>query len=347
MILLGVGVLGVRIRRPATIAMMPFLIWYVCAALWSASPLWGLAWKSLFTCAFVAGLVYAHGIREREDLIQGLRILMLVTGILGVASLRAALANPVDSLRGDRLAVGGICANTIAVNCAMSLVLSLYVALNDASKVWRALAAASACGHVAIIGAAGSRTGAAVGMFVLLVSLWPAVRRPIYLVAVSAGVLAAGLLFAAQVGNEKGLDRILHHGVAKRWEVLSLKARAVGESPIVGQGAVVISGRDFHGLSNVNSHNLYIQMGVELGCVGLAFFLGGLAIVAYRAVRMYQGVRSNRLLGGIAIVPVAMIGAVLVEGMGSSGTLGSTQFTTLFLGVGVGLIDRIPELATR
>ncbi len=347
MVVVGIGAFRARVFRPTSNALLPFLIWYICAGLWSASPFWGLAWKSLFTCAFLGGLALAWGGRDRKDLIQGLRFLTLVTGILGLASLRAAIANPVDSLRGERLAVGGICANTVAVNCAISLALCLYVALHDTSRIWRALAGVFACAHVAIIVAAGSRTGVAVAVFVLLFHFCTVAKRPVYVLAVGACVVGVGLLLAAQVGNELGLDRILHESVEKRWGMLYGKAQTANESPMVGQGAVVISGRDFHALSNVNSHNLYIQIAVELGVIGLAIFLGGMAVVAYRTVQMHRFLRPDPRFARLAVLPPVLLGAILLEGMGSSATLGSTQFTTLFLGFSVGLIDRLPELAIR
>ena len=94
-----------------------------------------------------------------------------------------------------------------------------------------------------------------------------------------------------------------------------------------------------------NAHSMYLQIIEETGFLGLAFFVVCLLIMVYLAWEMYRFMRRQQGLSHLAILPITLVATTLVDGIVTSSGLGASPFAFM-MALGIGLVDRLPELAT-
>jgi hypothetical protein len=182
-----------------------------------------------------------------------------------------------------------LAANPNDAALVLDLLIALSIGLFEATRSasWRALIVLAMGGFALGVLVTFSR-GGFIGLLVIIVVLalreW---RRQWSRLIMLAGLgLLVGLL--APVGYGTRLSSIYDissdptHSAGMRWELMVESAKLIVANPLGGGlGQDVISLRD-RGLATWNNvHNAYLQLGVDLGVVGLGIFV----VVCWRLVR--------------------------------------------------------------
>lgn len=337
-----VGIVGYQLRfsRGASGALLVFVVFYAMASLWSSRPHMALFYKGMFALTVLSGILLAQCSRTVTDLLRGLRWLGVVAGLAGIVAFVQYARDPEGASRVGRMAVWGLNANALAMTAAGLFLLCMYLACYESSPKWKAFAIV-VCALLGVeILATGSRGGLLMavsggGIIALPYAKHPKRFAAIVLVfaAVSYGVLSLVEL--------QRLDRFTDFTSNTREGVWKNAWRQFGKSPVIGQGWIA-SGRG----STANVMNIYLQTLVETGLVGAGLFAGCLIVIAKRAKSMYLSLRNPlnpaRTLGFLAI---GLTAAVLLHGTAESAAFLGSTLNALLFGFGVGLIDRLPELA--
>jgi len=339
MVLLGMAAARSRRFGLATKGLGVFVAFYVLAAAWSNAPLAGLLYKTFFALSVLAGALLAYDARNSRELLRGIRLLGVVAAISGLCVFLYFLANPEASLNKSRLAVLGLNPNRIGQTAAPLLILCAYLALYDRSRLWKVVGWSTVVLLGLIILYTGSRASlamAAVGTFLLTIPLG---KRPVQVAALVVGVVV-GAYVLLMMFDIPALSRFTEeYAKDTRSSTWTSSMGKFAKSPIIGQGWVTVRGR-----STANLLSIYIQTLVETGVVGAAVFASCLTCIAvqgYRGVRLLRQVRRRDELG---ILGIALVVAILVHGMGESSALMGSTLNSLLIGLGVGLIDRVPQL---
>ncbi|NQT39547.1 MAG: O-antigen ligase family protein [Planctomycetes bacterium] len=341
LLMVVVGMAGARSQRfgLATRSLGVFVTFYVLAAAWSNTPLAGLLYKTFFALTVLAGALLAYDARNSRELLRGIRFLGVVAAVSGLFVFLYFLANPEASLSHSRLSVLGLNPNRIGQTAAPLLVLCAYLGLYDRSRLWKVIGWSTAVLMGLIIVYTGSRAAfamAAVGGFLLTIPLG---KRPAQIAALVVGVVVSGyvLLMMFDIpALSRFTEQYAYDTRSGSWRG---GMRRFAESPLLGHGWITGNGR-----STANLLSIYIQTLVETGIVGAAVLLGCLTCIAvqgYRGVRFLRQVRRRDELG---ILGIALTVAILVHGIGESSALLGSTLNSLLIGLGVGLIDRVPQL---
>jgi len=326
--------------RPASMVLIAFAVAYVLAAVWSDSPVVGLAFKSFFFWAALAGVFLAYEIRTRYELICGLRLLMIVAAVGGAIAMVMAAMDPGIHLRQSRLAFYGSVANTFGINVVMALLICLYLALNERSLVWRVLAGATVTLLGSLVAWTGSRSAFIAGVAGSLVLAFGARKRWGWIAILLLGMGSVPFYLLGSIGHGEIMSRVIDMTNNRKgpWRQA---VRSIEESPWIGHGWVTCGGQKTF---TENTHNVYLHILLEMGIIGLLVFAACALYVAHRAIIMYRTLRQDDYFFPLALLPLGLLAAIALEGMAGVATATASQSTTLFLGFAVGLIDRLPEL---
>jgi len=335
------GYFGFRVAKlgPASKALLGFALVYILAACWSDAALRGLLYKSFFGFAALAGLVLAHVVRHRRELVHGLRFISLVAALTGVVAFVYFIRNPGASTVQGRMAVFGMSANLVGVTAAPLLVFCAHLALYDREKKWRVVGYA-VCGlMVVIIIHSGSRAALALAGFGGFAVALPMIRQPIKLAAV---LLFAFVFLEVALSRieSPAADRITSFDTENRQSGWRRCWREFGKSPLVGRGWAYVPWRH----TTANYHNMYLQTLVEVGMLGGAALGLAVVVIVLCGLKTFFLMRSYPEFANLTGLPLALAYGVLLHGIAESCTLMGTTLTTFCLGLGVGLIDRLPLL---
>jgi len=340
-----IGILRMRTGplRATAKAMMALAIVYIMAGLWSGSPIWALFLKSFFFWAILAGIILAYDLRNPKELITGLRVISVMAGVGGMAMLGLALTKPEVSLLYGRLAVAGMCTNTVGANVVMGLLVCGYIALYDRSIVWRSYAFAAAGMLAATVVWTGSRTSLITAVVGLSVQVLATSRRRFAMIFLILAITVVPYFAIEWLGGQAGVQR-LAFGVNTRSAVWARALSLTANAPIIGHGWLAAGGVTPAGVPYYNAHSSFLQALTETGILGLMVFIVCSTIIVNRTYRMVKAMRQHSSQPHQAILPLSLLIAISVGAMASSSTLLAVVSSTLFLGFAVGLIDRLPEL---
>jgi O-antigen ligase len=200
---------------------------------------------------------------------------------------------------------------------AMTLCLALGMAMRDRGRrraIWLAVAAASGVG----LWLADSRSAlGAAGAVVIVAVMWAATSR--YPARLRAAALAG--LIVALLGGAAVRARFLeadpgYRGVGFRSQFVETSMRMIEARPLFGVGVgqfypsspLFLSPQLAWSYGAENAHNYFLQIGAELGLVGLVLFAIWVGAAISRAARaLARAPRDARLLGAAGGVVVFLI----------------------------------------
>jgi O-antigen ligase len=273
------------------------------------------------------GLVAATTVLLRADVRLAVRLPVVMTAAAIAAALSSLLVTrgiAPSMVLAEQARLGSrISAHVADVNAAASYFgMLLFVALGMAARrrpppaIWRTwlrsrmflvsllwLAAAGA--EAAALWATGSRTGVAVAaiMFcvaaVLAATAWARPRaRTVTFAVLAVAAVTAGAWRARTLQNDPGTSFRRQFTIASVHMIAARPALGVGIGQYYDTSPLFLTPEMAWVYGSQNAHNYFLQIGGELGLVGLAFFLGLMTVIVWQGVQALA-VRPDdlRLLG--------------------------------------------------
>lgn len=350
-LLLLLGVLRYRggAPGPASMVWAAFYALYILGALWSHAPHYGILYKGQTGLVVIAGFLMAYSVRNRGELLAGLRFAAMAGAVLGLTVLMAFVTNPQAVVKLGRVNLLGVLPTRIAANAAPLALISIYLALNERAGRWKTVA--YVCSTLLVLATVITGSRGPVGVVVLgfLIQLMPGSGRRLRMFLLPVFVGGVAFIFLDAFGSELQVSR-LASTENTRAEVWAKAAELVEQMPVLGHGWVSrVRGTGAAGLrptTTANMHSMFMQVAVELGAVGLAIFICCLAFVAFRGLHMYRFVRRYPTHAHLAVLPITLVVSALVIGIVENNALTPSSFA-LVLALGIGLFDSLPGLVAR
>jgi len=344
---------GLFIYKPepfgsTTKAFLFFCSFFTAAALWSDDITWALFNKSMFFMSILGGLFMAFTTKTDQELYKGIKLLAVTGTVAGFFLFLTYLQNPEANTAGDRMAVGGMNANTIGASAAPMFIFSFFLGLWQTGFKWKALCFSSSILLAIVILGSGSRGAVLMAIVGTLIATKPFLQKKASMVIMSCAIPIALLqLVAVTAGFDiaskiPGLSRITESTEKKgntREGMWKYAYKKYETSPMIGIGWLHFGTSK----SSANCHNLYLQVLTETGIVGSAIFLAALVQILLRSRNVkYELYGSNQ--PELLALPLGLLASIAVHGMVEASALFGTTALPLLLGYSVGLIDRLPAL---
>lgn len=322
----------------ATRALMGFVGMFTLAGLWSDMPHWALFHKGMFALTCFSGMALVGVVRSSEEFSRGLRLMGTIAAAAAVIAFAVYWKAPGKHSTNGRMALWGINANMIGQTAAPLFILAAHVVLHDRTR-WRWLVGAGCAMLILVIVGTGSRGAALMAGIGALFLFLPFARRPS--VVVGIGLLFASAAYIAfEVIEVSGGDRMVAEMTKDtRGGMWSMGWKHFVGSPLIGNGWLHWDTRW------ASTQNIYLQTLVETGILGGVWLGLVLLLIARRWLSVKEWLMRHRLSEDLAYLSAALVGAVLLHGVAESSTFQGTSAGALLLGMGVALIDRIPEFA--
>ncbi|MGQ0633594.1 MAG: O-antigen ligase family protein [Planctomycetaceae bacterium] len=322
-------------------AMTAFIAIFIVSGFWSDNPVYACLYKGMFGLSFLSGLVLVNSVRSVDEFKKGLRLLGFVAVFAAFVALLVFLRDPDASSSLERMSVFGLNANLLGEASALLWILCLYLATNHRSRFWLALMGLACAALGLIIIGTGSRGAALMALTGTMFLLLPMVQRPGRLAAVLLGVLVVVFL-AFEVFDLSGGDRFVNE-ISKDTRT-AVWARALRKQfmrqPLTGVGWL------HYGDQWATLQNAYLQTLVESGLLGAGVLVVALVVTGSGVYRNYRRIRRDRLPRELLYLNLAFLAPVLMHGMAESSLFIGASLDSLFLGMGVGLVDRLLPLIT-
>jgi O-antigen ligase len=288
---------GVLVFGAVILLTAPFSIWFGGSV---------AVFTDLYAKVILIYLLAVNAITSPRRLERLTWVLVLAVGYVGFRAVFDYARGVNLIARGTRVqgSVGGIMQNPndLALNMVAFVPLAVFFALGARSMLRRLVAAACALFMVGAVVASGSR-GGFVGFVAMLLVLGVMLmrRRPLVVIA---GVLAVMCALPLLPGNywrriASITDRTKDDfGSADARETLMRESvRAYLENPVIGVGAGEF--KDWNPRGRIEawkeSHNVWLQVGSELGTLGLVVFL---FLVTRAFIAVFQTRRLLRAAAG-------------------------------------------------
>jgi O-antigen ligase len=290
----------------------------------------------------VAGMVVG---RRRRDVELCLALMLLVAVVAALGTLSQILSGVRPTFEG-RYGLSNVEYDPIALGrlSAVGLLIAAYAVLARTGRVRAVAMVVAPLIAIAVLasGGRGPILGLLAGLAVLAALLarggaWK--RLPLLLAAAVASALVVGQLVPGEaidralsviVGGETGRDS---NGRSELW---AAAWRVFVEHPGMGVGTGGFAAIE---PAELYPHNLFLEVGVELGLLGLAALVAALAIgIAAIGGAFRSATADDRALLGLVI---AMLVAALVNAMVSADIAGNAD-VWLALGLGIGLSSALP-----
>ncbi len=341
--LILVGIFRYRIGPlgTATKVWLAFSAAYILAGVWSGLPHMALRYKIQLAPVLAAGVLLAYGARDRNDLMGGLRFLGIAAGVLGLTILGSFVASPEKIVQLGRINLLGVLPTRMASNVAPLLLVCTFLALNERSSFWKAVAYGCSGVLASVIVITGTRAAAAAVILAFLIQLLPLITQRFRVLMVPVFVVVVGFLIISLIGGEVDTGRVLSLRNT-RAGIWSTALQYMLAKPVIGWGWMYWPDK----LSTQNMHNVFLQVGVEMGILGLAAFCVCLGIVGYHGARTYRYLRRQRALSDVGLLALSLMVAALAHGIGEASLTAPSSFA-MMMAFGVGMVDCLPRLAIR
>ncbi len=316
-----------------------FGLWSALTAMWSISP--SRSQDVVITVFGLILLAVALSInRLSDDELAFLREIIVVGGALvALSGLYAYFSGqfvPEEFERSTVPRLGGnigprwwVNPNGLTASMLLPFAFSLYGIFTSKFLVHRAwsYAAFTAMFLAALLGQ--SRSGILGMVMVLVFVTWRFKRTRLGIWAILAVMLIAGWeLFEAMGARFTGKDFSSGGG---RWPIWATGLEALKSSWTVGDGFGT-----FHSTYKIDAHNIYLQLGIEVGVIGLALFLAAM-------LSLLGGLRSIRSQVPGPIPPVYLEAALV--GLLSYGFFHGVLVEKFFwLAVGLSMLVTLREV---
>ncbi len=323
-----------------------FVVLFTAGALWSDSIFYALFNKSMFLMSALAGVYMVYTTKSEEELTSGIKLLALTGTIAGFLLFATYLQNPDSGTAGDRLAVGGMNANTIGAAAGPMFIFSFFLGLWRPEFKLRVVCFSSALLLAIVILGTGSRGATLMAIVGTLIATKPFLQKRastvLLAIALPIGMLqiyavATGTSVASKI---PGLERIVSGGNKEntRAGMWNFALKKFNKSPIIGIGWLSWGKK-----SSANCHNAYLQILVEVGILGAAVFLASTVQLILRLSSVKYTLRESSHPELLAL-PLGLLASLAVHGMIEASFLFGTTALPLLLGFSIALIDRLPSL---
>ncbi len=348
MVGLGIFVYQAESFRSTTKAFMFFAVFFTAGALWCDKISHGLLNKGMFLMSILSGVYMAYTTKSEQQLSSGLKLLALSGTIAGFFLFGAYLANPEANTSGDRLAVGGMNANTIGAAAGPMFIFSFFLGFWQTGFKLRAVCFISSILLAIVILGSGSRGATLMAIAGTLIATKPFLQKRATTVILCVALPIAGLQIVAMTTGQNllskipGAERIFEGGNKKntREGMWNWTYRQYQKSPVIGIGWL------HFGNSSANCHNAFLQILTEVGIVGAAIFLSFLVqfLVRMRSVK-YELYGSSH--PELVALPVGLLASLAIHGMVEASVLLGTTALPILLGYSVALVDRLPDIMNK
>lgn len=304
------SVLATLGRHLPTVVLVGFAL---ASVLWSVDP--ALTLRRSF--ALVGTTAFGVYLAARFDTREQLRLLAAALGLVALMSAAFGALMPAYGINQAEHAGAWQGVFTHKNNLGRIMVLSAVVfalALPSLRRRWIGWAGLGL--SVALVLLSTSKTALALLLsFVLLAPLFRALRlrAGITALVLIGFVLTGGTLAAALAANADAVFRIMGRdasltGRVPLWDTV---LAAIAERPWLGHGYSAfwtgIEGPSYEVWKRIqwvtpHSHNGVLDLGLELGWIGVALFLAGLAVALARAVRAARGPAGIHLFWPLAFL---------------------------------------------
>lgn len=306
---------------PLAVALCLFLSWVLASQIWAEDV--AVARSTFFRYALNFALFPIVYVAIRTP-----RHIVTLFGIFAAGSLLIAAAGLQSGGREDgRLGGGGLDPNELgallAVGAVLAMTLACYRVLGGPARVL-ALGIAVLCGVGVFLT---SSRGALVGLAASIVAT-PLLAGPGRRLLASVLVIASGIattVWLMLLAPANTLERFsVASGGSGRVDLWTIALRMFNDNPVTGAGAGNFPVSAIHYLllpgtitrpeyiidKPKATHNIYLQVLVEMGLVGIVLFLGIIVIclvVALRAAHLFQrqGDRDTELLARGLLIALA------------------------------------------
>ena len=169
----------------------------------------------------------------------------------------------------------------------------------------------------------------------------PLIRRPgvAFLVTALVVLTAYGVVELTHPATE---DRMLSTDFT-RGSVWGPAWRLFQEAPVFGQGWVYTASESA-AAATANLHSIYLQVLVEIGAFGLIVMLVVLGFVGLQCLKTLRLARSSGVETHTAYLAVGLVVSVFAHGTFESAPIMGSGVNVLTLALGLGLLDRLPQL---
>jgi O-antigen ligase len=299
-------VLAAALRHLPSAALAALAVWSLCSAVWSLTPAYTAAAALAWLGVWVLATVFAAAFTRR----QGAAVIALALGATLAASIVLYLLWPSRAMTvtegGLNLRLSGIYGSPNNLGRAAALTALLVWMAVGALRRWQAAAvlmlALPLCGICLVL--SGNR-GAALALG-LAWGVYLLAGRPWQLVLAALTLLFSVAVLALAPELRADLAGLLSRS-GRREEITTLTGRTdiwaaviglIREAPLLGHGFA--STRELlpaawwtaYGWTTTSAHNLWLQVAVTTGFVGLALLLLGQLAWAWQALQRPQPVRD-------------------------------------------------------
>ena len=355
--LLFICISGLRwFRVPRTtecsFRLLVFAGFFTGAAIWSTSPLWGLAFKSMFLASVVAGISLSRALQTELDFQTFARITTLAA-VVALTWVGYFVVTQEVMLSG-RLWIGDLNPNFLGQSASLFSLLTIFHVCFERRKSWRMVAGSCTLlmGTVTVL--SGSR-GSALMLFAGLVILIPTLgrgRRQVIVMSVGSGLLllVLGMFWFAEPTPSESLEsnaavklRIVGELTKDtRFRVWTAVINSTMEVPIIGRGWL------HEGRRAGNVQSAYLQVFAESGIVGLVV-MGWFLMSALRRVvtSLRLGWKVSGLPSVLCYVFSAALFGILFHALFESSVMTGASPNAVLLSLCAAQLDQLTRWGRR
>ena len=327
--------------RTAGRALAVFIAFFLLSALWSDLPYWGLFHKGMFVLTCLSGFSIAYSASGAAQLRKSIHFLAVVASFAGILSFVLFIRNPEEATSQGRMALMGMNANAVGQTAAPFLLFIVYRLLSETRRSRKALLVFSTSLLVFVIVASGSRGAALMACVGVIPLLVPKMKNPKQMIAATLFLLILGfgtVGLAAEYETTRMFDEFTKN---TRGGILRFAIRQFLISPVIGQGWL------HHETSWTLVQSVYMQNLVETGILGSFLLAIFLLLTVCEFVRLRPKLNTRNANRDLYALSLSLTLSVLVHGLFESSTFSGPSANAFCLGMGVGMLDRLPEFRYR
>lgn len=319
-----------------------FAIYYAAAGLYSDLPQSALMYKGLWVATLLSGLMLAYSTRSTDELRRGLRLLLYASAFFVLLMMAKLFTDPGALNKFGRFMPWGMNPNRVGQTVAAMAIVATYTALYEPSKFIKLLSLGTLFFLAVTLLYTGSRGAAGYAVVGAVILATPLVRRPALLI-VAALVGAAGVSLVMKLFSIETTERLGEVNLDTRESVWAEALAYFADSPLIGQGWVYQYASRDEG-STQNMHSIYFQTLAETGLFGFVLLAITLTAIGVRCLWAWRFTLRTGYEIPTVHFALAVVGAVFAHGLFESGSFTGATLGAVILGLGLGLLDRIPEL---
>jgi len=325
------------------------------AALWSTSPIWGLAFKGMFVASVIAGISLANALTSEGDFRSFART-MTTTSLLAIMGMvYLAVTQDIPVLTKGRLTIAQINPNLLAQSAAVFALLCVFHMLVRDTRRWMSISifcASAMLGLTVLSGSRGALLMLVAGLMVLLPAIGQRRRHVLFLSTLSVGMLSLLATFwftqpetpeeyGIQIDQADPVELRIFKELTKdtRMRVWKDVRKKFEAEPIIGHGWLHKSNR----WATVQS--AYFQVLVEAGIVGFIPLMVFLVAAIHRILGVLRvSRRTPGLMGQLGFIFSATLFALLFHAAFESSAVTGASPNAVLLGFCVAQLDQLARM---